>query len=817
MTELYHHGIKGQRWGVRRFQSPDGTLTAAGKARYKSYKKDWKAYDKLNRHVAASQRHLKEEGVMLDRVRDKYLKSNKAYEKEMRRSSGLFGLKGAEKSDRVANAQADMDKIGKDYENAAGKYGVAKKIAYQDTQELKRHVDSMIRSYGKGSINELQTQTVKIGQNKLQKLMQGAPKSIIFSKGRETEEFVKTGLTLADMPVVGNLYTANYIAKREADLERSKVETAVRNAKRQLSGGEGAKYIGKNADEYFKGVSSVNGHSEEKKAKAKAEKEKKKAEAKAEKEKAAAEKQKKLNEIDSELNKAGYVSTKDKKAAEKALSKEIDDSSKAYVDSVKKSKEAKRQSKEEKKRQKELEKQIRRNAELSAELSGRSKPKRTGGVVSRVVGSTVASVAGAAATAAAGPLAGYAAREYIKNRRRKKRKEAWDNFWGVGHSACSYRVVRSDELYHHGIKGQRWGVRRFQNPDGTLTEAGKAKYGKKLNKAGGIYLKKGSIVQRVSDVDETPAGRSDGAKHMYVAFTKEDKFRYKRCARSLGGTNFTLETPFGYQIDLRVKDDILAPNLKTQVDTAVEHVKNMSIDEVKEKFIDKKGYMKSNIYDDAEDFVSDLMKNNGSKDVSEFQQRAYLHYSRNLMKDKGLREEFFNKLSEKGYNAVVDYNDAAASTIDINGKTKIVKGFSDKPLIVFDSSKTLEKVGSHAITYSELADDAKSLKKMYNNRSALKKFGGAAATVAAAVPTAFVSPVAATAIAMYGGILGISLPGISDSNKAMSYDLYDKVYRRYANMQKNDPVAYKKAVNTILESVAKNKEAEKKAEDDKKG
>ena len=32
-TELYHHGIKGQKWGVRRYQNEDGTLTAAGQKR----------------------------------------------------------------------------------------------------------------------------------------------------------------------------------------------------------------------------------------------------------------------------------------------------------------------------------------------------------------------------------------------------------------------------------------------------------------------------------------------------------------------------------------------------------------------------------------------------------------------------------------------------------------------------------------------------------------------------------------------------------------------------------------------------------------
>jgi hypothetical protein len=33
MNELFHHGIKGMKWGVRRYQNPDGTLTSEGKKR----------------------------------------------------------------------------------------------------------------------------------------------------------------------------------------------------------------------------------------------------------------------------------------------------------------------------------------------------------------------------------------------------------------------------------------------------------------------------------------------------------------------------------------------------------------------------------------------------------------------------------------------------------------------------------------------------------------------------------------------------------------------------------------------------------------
>ena len=36
--------------------------------------------------------------------------------------------------------------------------------------------------------------------------------------------------------------------------------------------------------------------------------------------------------------------------------------------------------------------------------------------------------------------------------------------------------IRDDDLCHWGIKGMKWGVRRYQNPDGSLTAAGKKRY-----------------------------------------------------------------------------------------------------------------------------------------------------------------------------------------------------------------------------------------------------------------------------------------------------------------------------------------------------
>lgn len=70
--DLLHYGVPGQKWGRRRYQNTDGTLTAAGKERYSDSVKSVKNY----KYISGQRKALMKEDKWAARFEDRYAKKS---------------------------------------------------------------------------------------------------------------------------------------------------------------------------------------------------------------------------------------------------------------------------------------------------------------------------------------------------------------------------------------------------------------------------------------------------------------------------------------------------------------------------------------------------------------------------------------------------------------------------------------------------------------------------------------------------------------------------------------------------------------------
>ena len=285
------------------------------------------------------------------------------------------------------------------------------------------------------------------------------------------------------------------------------------------------------------------------------------------------------------------------------------------------------------------------------------------------------------------------------------------------------------ELYHHGIKGQRWGVRRYQYADGTYTPAGRKRYavGQNSSKMEQVtatmgmrvkdcintartqvtgrqyvdtYLKKGTTFSRIQTSKEfenfafyATYKKADSDKYMGLFgknLTTRANYDAKKAEKqaNASGSEEDLATATAlrdmansmkvYQLKLETVKKLKVPSDENASDITAgllketEFKKNLeaSIADSKEKM---RRPTQQVLFKQAQNA---LKKNPVSLSASE---KVAIYKALNLSltnhneQEVAAQNRFYAELSKKGYNALLDYNDKDYSSYH-----------AKRPMIVFD-------------------------------------------------------------------------------------------------------------------------------------
>lgn len=248
-------------------------------------------------------------------------------------------------------------------------------------------------------------------------------------------------------------------------------------------------------------------------------------------------------------------------------------------------------------------------------------------------------------------------------------------------------LVSRDELRHYGIKGQRWGVRRFQEKNGSLTPAGKERYADDLDSDKKQDTKKNTIF--------TKRNIAIGATAAVAALAVIGYMRYNKNNNAVRSK--AMEIVAGKKIDVDKLSDV---DRVIKKGTRFQRISSRSFEDYTEagKTIYASFEKKDNrIY--AEDMVKNIQSWRSSgiirdydtnvykhtitmnKDVkvaspkkvaeayrkatgnTEIEQHKYMKFMTGLSdRNDETNINFFNELRKMGCNAIVDENDAGHYT-----------------------------------------------------------------------------------------------------------------------------------------------------------